>query len=90
MSTMSAGSVGVSSAITNRPASRAFVIAELTFTDIGVIRIPACFAEIAFSINAICPASSPSSLPDPTVRSTPSSAAFASAPLIIATKNGFV
>ncbi|CAB5074456.1 unannotated protein [freshwater metagenome] len=53
MSTMSAGSGGVSRAITNRPASRALVIAELTSVDTGTIKIPACFAEIAFSIAEI-------------------------------------
>ena len=89
MSAISAGSVGVSKAITSNPASRALVIAALTFVDITVITIPACFAEIAFSIAAICAASSPSSLPELIVRSSPSSAAFASAPLIMATKNGF-
>ena len=56
MSTMSAGSGAVSRAITYRPASRALVIAALTSVDTGTIKIPACFAEIAFSIAAICPA----------------------------------
>ncbi len=50
MSTVSAGSGGVSSAITYRPASRAFLIALLTPGPFGVIRMPFWPWAIAFSI----------------------------------------
>ncbi len=61
---------GCSSAITYRPASRAFLIALLTPGRFGVIRMPFWPCAIAFSIAWTCPCSSPSALPEATVRST--------------------
>ena len=51
MSTVSAGSGGVSRAMTYRPASRAFLIAELTPGPLGVIRMPLSPVAMAFSIS---------------------------------------
>ena len=68
MSTASAGSGGVSSAITNRPASRAFSIASTTAGPFGVIRMPFSPCEMAFSMAWIWVSSSPSSLPAASVR----------------------
>ena len=53
MSTVSAGSGGVSSAMTYRPASRAFLIAALTPVDIGVIRMPLSPRAMASSMAVI-------------------------------------
>src|SRR2546427_9146376 len=90
MSTVSAGSGGVSRAITNRPASRAFLIAGLTSGPDGVMRMPLSPFEIAFSMAATWLAVSPSSLPAADVSVMPSLSADSLAPLAIATKNGFV
>ncbi len=50
MSTVSAGSGGVSSAITYSPASRAFLIVGLTPGPFGVIRMPLSPRAMASSI----------------------------------------
>ena len=80
----------MSSAITKRPASRAFTIASSTAGPFGVIRMPASPLEMAFSMAWIWVSSSPSSLPAASVSSTPRSSAAASAPSCMATKNGLV
>ena len=70
MSTVLAGSGGVSRAITYSPASRAFLIAELTPVLIGVMRMPLSPRAMASSIAVIWPWSSPSCLPEATVSLT--------------------
>ncbi len=90
MSTESAGSGAVSSAMTKRPASRAFWIASRTEGPLIVMRMPLSPFEMAFSMAWICVSSSPSALPAASVRSMPSFAAASFAPSSIATKKGFV
>ena len=74
--------------MTYRPASRAFLIAALTPVDIGVIRMPLSPRAMASSMAVIWPWSSPSCLPEATVRSTFCLAASSFAPFCMATKNG--
>src|ERR1700682_3476326 len=90
MSTVLAGSGGVSSAMTNSPASLAFLIEAFTPGPLGVMRIPLSPAEMEFSIALIWVCSSPSALPAETVNLTPTLEASASALFCMLTKNGFV
>src|ERR1700682_5343086 len=90
MSTVLAGSGGVSSAMTNSPASLAFLIEAFTPGPLGVMRIPLSPAEMEFSIALIWVCSSPSALPAETVNLTPTFEASASALFCMLTKNGFV
>ena len=63
-SAASIGSSGVSSAITRRPASRAFlIVGTIALESLGVIRKPFAPAEIRLSIAATWPSLSPSYLP---------------------------
>ncbi|VXC29086.1 exported hypothetical protein [Arthrobacter sp. 9V] len=88
MSAASAGSGGVSRAMTNRPASFAFFSASTTEGPLGVIRMPLSPLEIAFSMAWIWVSSSPSALPAASLRSTPSASAAFFAPSCMETKNG--
>ena len=90
MSTVSAGSGGVSRAMTKSPASRAFLMAALTPSLIGVMRMPLSPRAMASSMAVIWPWSSPSCLPEATVSLTLFLAASALAPFCMATKNGLV
>ncbi len=90
MSAASAGSGGVSRAMTNRPASLAFFSASTTEGPLGVIRMPLSPLEMAFSMAWIWVSSSPSALPAASFRSTPSAAAAFLAPSCMETKNGLV
>ena len=64
MSTVSAGSGGVSRAMTYRPASRAFLMAALTPVVVGVIRMPLSpRATAVLDRRDLALASSPSCLP---------------------------
>jgi len=65
-------------------------MAEFTPVDMGVMRIPLSPLAMELSIAEIWPASSPSSLPEATVRLTlPALSANSFAPFCMATKNGF-
>ncbi len=90
-STASAGSVGVSSAITSMPCCRALSIeGTIAFESFGVIRKPLAPAEIRLSIACTCASLSPSCLPANVCSLTPASFAAALAPSFILTKKGFV
>ena len=90
-SVASCGSVGVSSAITSTPASRAFLMAgTIALVSLGVIRIALAPAVTMFSIAVTWPALSPSNLPAALISLAPLALAAASAPCFIFTKNGLV
>ena len=80
----------MSRAITSTPLARAFLIAGITESLLGVIRIPFTPALTMFSIAVICVAASPSILPAAVSSVTPSSLACLVAPCFIFTKNGLV
>ena len=90
MSTVSAGSGGVSSAMTYRPCWRALFSAVLMPGPFGVIRMPWSPRAMASSIAAIWVCSSPSSLPAAVVILTPSALPAFFAPSCMVTKNGLV
>ena len=84
------GSVGVSSAITVTPASRAFLIAGTTaFESAAVIRMPFAPCVVMFSSAVTWLALSVSVLPEAVRSLTLSFLACACAPSFIFTKNGF-
>ena len=90
-SAASIGSSGVSSTITFRPASRAFLmVGTIALESLGTMAKPLAPAEIRFSIAATWPSLSPSYLPAAVRSSMPSSFAFSWAPSRILTKNGLV
>ena len=90
-SVASAGSVGVSSAMTITPVSRAFLMAGMmALLSLGVIRMVLAPAAIMFSIAVTWPALSPSILPAPDSSLAPLALAAASAPSFIFTKKGLV
>ncbi len=90
-SVASCGSVGLSSAITITPLSRAFLIAgTIALVSLGVIRIVFAPAAIMFSIAVTWPALSPSVLPAPDSSLAPLAVAAWSAPSFILTKKGLV
>src|SRR6202165_31992 len=89
-STAVGGFGAVSRAITSTPFARAFLIAGITESLLGVIRIPFTPALTMFSIAVIWVAASPSILPAADSRVTPSAFACLLAPSFILTKNGFV
>ena len=90
-STASCGSVGVSSAITITPSSRAFLIAgTIAFESAGTSRMPLAPCVVMFSIAATWLALSVSDLPDAVRSLTLSFLACACAPSFIFTKNGLV
>src|SRR5579859_5627028 len=90
MSATLAGVGAVSSAMTYRPACRAWFSAALTALPFSVIRIPLSPRDIALSIALICVWVSPSEVPAATVSFTPSFAAAALASLSIDTKYGLL
>lgn len=87
----SAGSVGLSSAITSTPLSRAFLmLGMMALLSLGVIRMVLAPAAIMFSIAVTWPALSPSALPAPVSSLAPLACAAAAAPSFIFTKKGLV
>ena len=90
-SAASCGSVGVSSAITITPASRAFLIAgTMAFESAGTSRMTLAPCVVMFSIAVTWLALSVSCLPEAVSSLTLSFLACACAPSFIFTKNGFV
>ena len=88
-STASCGSVGVSSAITSTPWSRAFLTAGTTALEsAGIIRMTLAPCVVMFSSAATSLALSVSNLPDAVSSLTLSFLACACAPSFIFTKNG--
>ena len=91
MSAASAGSVGVSSATTSRPAWRALSSeGTIALESFGVIMRPFAPAEIRLSTAATWDSLSPSFLPAKDCSSAPAAPRPPSAPSFIFTKNGFV
>ncbi len=90
-SVASIGSVGVSSAITSTPCSRAASIAgTIPAVSPGVIRIPCAPAVTMFSMAVVWPALSASNAPAAVSSSAPAASAAACAPSFILTKKGLV
>src|SRR5215217_5875848 len=90
-SAASAGSVGVSSAITRTPAARAFLIAgTIALVSLGVMRIAFAPAATMFSSAVIWLALSPSNRPAAVISLAFLVAAACAAPSRIFTKKGFV
>ena len=85
------GSVGVSSAITSTPASRAFLMAgTIAFVSLGVMRIALAPPLTMFSMAVTWVALSPSNFPAALISLTPLAFAASMAPSFIFTKNGLV
>src|SRR5574343_235813 len=90
-SVASAGSAGLSRAITITPWARAFWMAgTMALESLGVIRMVLAPAAIMFSIAVTCPALSPSALPAPVSSLAPLALAASWAPSFIFTKKGLV
>src|SRR6266498_251693 len=90
-STAVCGSVGVSSAITSTPLSRAFWIeGTIALVSLGVMRMPLTPAATMFSMAVAWLALSPSNLPAAVSSLAPLAAASLAAPSFILTKNGLV
>src|SRR6266516_3546682 len=90
-STADCGSVGVSSAITSTPLSRAFWMeGTIALVSLGLMRIPLTPAATMFSMAVAWLALSPSNLPAAVSSLAPLAAAACAAPCFILTKKGLV